>query len=45
MRSVGDGVYLYNLATKSLSDSTATYRISINGPFAQVTTLFGTKAK
>jgi len=45
MRSIGDGVYLYNLATKSLSDSTATYEIRINGPFATVTALFGTKAK
>jgi hypothetical protein len=45
MRSVGDGSYLYNLATKSLSDSTATYRITITGPFTSVTTLFGTRAK
>lgn len=40
-----DGLYIYNLATKSLADSTATYQIRITGPFATVTTLFGTKAK
>ncbi|MDP2349997.1 MAG: PxKF domain-containing protein, partial [Chloroflexota bacterium] len=40
-----DPQYIYNLATKSLADSTATYRISITGPFATVTADFGTKAK
>ena len=45
MRSIGDGMYLYNLATRSLSDSSATYRITITGPFTPVTTLFGTKSK
>ena len=45
MRSVGDGLYLYNLATKSLSDSSATYQITITGTFAPVTANFGTKAK
>ena len=45
MRFDGTGQYIYNLATKSLSDSTATYEIRITGPFATVTTLFGTKAK
>lgn len=38
-------LYIYNLATKSLADSTATYQITIKGPFADVTTLFGTRAK
>ena len=39
------GLYIYNLATKSLGDSTATYEIKITGPFATVTAQFGTKAK
>ncbi len=39
------GQYIYNLATKSLSDSTATYQITITGPFVAVTTLIGTRAK
>jgi hypothetical protein len=45
MRSDGAGQYIYNLATKSLSDATATYQITITGPFADVTALFGTKNK
>ena len=45
MRSDGAGQYIYNLATKSLSDATATYQITISGPFADVTALFGTKNK
>ena len=40
-----DGIYLYNLATRSLADMTATYEIRITGLFATVTTLFGTRAK
>jgi hypothetical protein len=40
-----DGLYIYNLATKSLADPSATYEIKITGPFTTVTTLFGTKAK
>ena len=40
-----DPLYIYNLATKSLADSTATYQITITGPFQTVTTLFGTRAK
>jgi hypothetical protein len=40
-----DPLYIYNLATKSLADATATYRISIKGPFATVVADFGTKAK
>ena len=40
-----DPLYIYNLATKSLADSSATYRITISGPFAPVTADFGTKAK
>jgi VCBS repeat-containing protein len=42
-----DGVYIYNLNTKSLSDPTATYEITLTvGSTGQtVTTLFGTKAK
>ena len=39
------GLYIYNLATKSLVDSTAAYRLTITGPFAAVTADFGTKAK
>jgi hypothetical protein len=39
------GQYIYNLATKSLSDSSATYTITITGPFATVTANFGTKPK
>lgn len=39
------GLYIYNLATKSLADSTATYQLKITGPFNTVTTLFGTRAK
>jgi hypothetical protein len=39
------GQYMYNLATKSLADSSATYQITIKGPFADVTAMFGTKAK
>jgi hypothetical protein len=38
-------LYIYNLATKSLADSTATYQISITGPFQTVTALFGTRVK
>ena len=45
MRYDGSGGYIYNLATKSLSDQTATYKITITGPFATVTALFGTKSK
>ena len=37
--------YIYNLATKSLADSSATYQITITGSFAPVTAMFGTKAK
>jgi Thrombospondin type 3 repeat/Cadherin-like domain/PKD domain len=40
-----DGIYIYNLATKSLADASATYEILITGPFATVTTQFGTRAK
>jgi PKD domain len=40
-----DPLYIYNLATKSLADSSATYQITITGPFAPVTALFGTRAK
>ena len=40
-----DPLYIYNLATKSLADSTATYQITITGPFPTVTALFGTKSK
>ncbi len=41
------GQYIYNLATKSLSDSTATYEIKItDSSFANpVTTQFGTRSK
>ncbi len=37
--------YIYNLATKSLSDSSATYTITITGPFPPVTANFGTRPK
>ena len=39
--------YLYNLATKSLADSTATYKVTItvSATGQTVSTLFGTKAK
>lgn len=40
-----DGIYIYNLATKSLADASATYELRITGPFATVTAQFGTKAK
>jgi len=40
-----DPIYIYNLSTGSLSDKTATYQITITGPFQTVMTLFGTKAK
>jgi hypothetical protein len=40
-----DNLYIYNLATKSLSDSSATYQITITGPFSPVTAMFGTKPK
>jgi hypothetical protein len=40
-----DPIYIYNLATKSLADSTATYKITITGPIATVTAYFGTRAK
>jgi hypothetical protein len=40
-----DGIYIYNLATKSLADATATYEIRITGPFSTVITQFGTRAK
>ena len=40
-----DPIYIYNLATKALSDSSATYQITITGPFATVTAVFGTKSK
>ncbi|MDP9299430.1 MAG: thrombospondin type 3 repeat-containing protein [Actinomycetota bacterium] len=39
------GQYIYNLATKSLADSSATYEIRITGPFATVIANFGTKPK
>jgi hypothetical protein len=39
------GQYIYNLATKSLADSSATYEIRITGPFTTVTASFGTKPK
>jgi hypothetical protein len=39
------GQYIYNLATKSLADSSATYEIRITGPFTTVTAYFGTKPK
>ena len=45
MRYDGSGQYIYNLATKSLSDNTATYEIRITGPFTTVTAQFGTKNK
>ncbi len=47
MRPIGDGLYLYNLATRSLSDATATYEITITvaATNLQVKTLFGTRAK
>ena len=45
MRDAGAGQYIYNLATKTLSDSSATYRITITGPFSTVTAFFGTKPK
>jgi len=38
-------IYIYNLATKSLPDPSAKYRIFITGPFVTVTADFGTKAK
>ena len=38
-------LYIYNLATKSLADSTATYQLKITGPFATIYNLFGTRAK
>jgi hypothetical protein len=38
-------IYIYNLATKSLADSTATYQLKITGPFATIYNLFGTRAK
>jgi hypothetical protein len=41
-----DGLYIYNLATKSLADPSATYRITItSSQFAPVTADFGTKPK
>jgi hypothetical protein len=40
-----DGIYMYNLATKSLADSSATYEIRITGPFNTVTANFGTRPK
>jgi hypothetical protein len=40
-----DGLYIYNLASKSLADNTATYQITITGPFTPVTTSIGTRAK
>jgi hypothetical protein len=40
-----DGIYIYNLATKSLADSSATYEIRITGLFNTVTATFGTRAK
>jgi hypothetical protein len=40
-----DPLYIYNLATRTLSDSSATYQIIITGPFADVIAQFGTKAK
>jgi hypothetical protein len=39
------GQYIYNLATKPLSDGTATYKITITGPFSPVTANFGLKTK
>jgi hypothetical protein len=39
-----DYQYIYNLATKSLSDPTATYTLKISGPqIAAVTATFGLK--
>jgi len=38
-------IYIYNLATKSLADQTATYQLKITGPFATIYNLFGTRAK
>jgi hypothetical protein len=38
-------LYIYNLATKSLSDGTARYRITITGPFAPINAEFGLKTK
>jgi hypothetical protein len=37
------GQYIYNLATRSLADSSATYEIRITGPFTTVTSQFGTR--
>jgi hypothetical protein len=39
------GQYIYNLATKPLTDGTATYKITIAGPFSTVTANFGLKTK
>jgi hypothetical protein len=38
-----DPIYIYNLATKPLSDSSATYKITITGPINTVTATFGLK--
>ncbi len=39
-------LYIYNLATKSLSDASATYELKISAPnINTVMTQFGTKAK
>ncbi|HET8768322.1 MAG TPA: PxKF domain-containing protein [Pedococcus sp.] len=39
------GQYIYNLATKPLTDGTATYTIKITGPFSTVYANFGLKTK
>ena len=39
------GQYIYNLATRPLSDGTATYTIKITGPFSTVYANFGLKTK
>jgi Thrombospondin type 3 repeat len=40
-----DPIYIYNLATKALTDGTATYKMTITGPFTTVTAYFGLKTK
>jgi hypothetical protein len=40
-----DPLYIYNLATKPLTDGTATYKITITGPFTTVIAYFGLKTK
>jgi hypothetical protein len=42
MRHAGDGLYAYNLATKSLSDPTARYRVTVKvQPGQDITSSFG----